>query len=75
MTSLLKTLVTTHKKKYRSCIGIKYNPSSGQNTGLQKKVDTTYKQYSSLLITEDKKNHRPKDRRNMGRPLKRLLDT
>jgi hypothetical protein len=29
--------------KYRHCKGIKYNPSFRQNTGLQEKMDTTWK--------------------------------
>jgi len=43
---LLNTLVTMNKK-YRDCKGIIYNPSFDQNTGLQKKVDATYKQNAS----------------------------
>jgi hypothetical protein len=46
MAGLLKTLVTTNKK-YKDCKGIIYNPSFAQNTGLQKKVDATYKQNPS----------------------------
>jgi hypothetical protein len=30
-------------QKYKHCKGIKYNPSFGQNTGLQEKMDTTCK--------------------------------
>jgi hypothetical protein len=33
----------TDHKKCRDCKGIKYNPRSGQNTGLQEKLDTTCK--------------------------------
>jgi hypothetical protein len=33
---------TDHKIK-RDCKGIKYNPSFGQNTGLQEKLDATSK--------------------------------
>jgi len=34
---------------------VKYNPSFGQNTELQKKMDTTCKQNASWQITQDNK--------------------
>ena len=40
--------------KYRDCKGIKYNPSSGQNTGLQKKLAATYKQNVSKITKDNK---------------------
>jgi hypothetical protein len=33
----------TDHKANRDCKGIKYNPSFGQNTGIQQKLDTTCK--------------------------------
>ena len=34
----------TNYKTNRDCKGTKYNPSFGQNTGIQKKLVATYKQ-------------------------------
>jgi hypothetical protein len=42
------------QNKYRNCKGIKYNPSSGQNTGLQKKMVATYKQHTTKITKDNK---------------------
>jgi hypothetical protein len=56
----------------RDCKGTKYNPSFGQNTGIQKKLVATYTQNAPSRLPRILKNYRPTGRRNQGRPLKRL---
>jgi hypothetical protein len=42
------------ENKHRNCKGIKYDPCSGQNTGLQKKLVATYKQHASKITKNNK---------------------
>jgi hypothetical protein len=41
---MLEFLQTGLEIEYRDCKGVKYNPSFGQNTQSQEKLDTTFKQ-------------------------------
>jgi hypothetical protein len=54
--------------------GIKCNPSFGQNTALQKKLDTIFEKKPRKRLHRIIKKNTPKGRRNQGRPLKRFLD-
>jgi hypothetical protein len=41
--------------KHRDCKGIKYNPSFGQNTGLQEKMDTCKSDATQQITHTDKR--------------------
>ena len=58
----------------RDCKGIKYNPSLGQNTGLQKKLDMACKENASYKITQDDKKLHFKRHKEPGRDHWRLVD-